>query len=269
MQCIGPAAPERQGKIPLSHGSPSRSPLTTGDDGNSYAVRFETPFVQMAEQSRILDDLTNRNREVFKTLVETYLSNGAPIGSRTLSRDMETKVSAATIRNAMQDLEHFGLLQSAHASAGRVPTELGLRMFVDELLEVSDVPSEDRERIASAAAHGGSEVSGILDRVGVILSRLTKSASLVLTPKSETPIKHVEFVSLAHDRAIVVLVMEDGRISIPFRESGGSIRQAFVKIKRFRPNAVHWPCRARAARQNPAVSRFALAIAVDYWRRRQ
>ncbi len=218
MQRIAAAARQQQIplEIPTTSGLPARPPLTTGADGNSYAVRFRPPCVQMEEQSRILDDLTDRNREVFKTLVETYLSNGAPIGSRTLSRDMETKVSAATIRNAMQDLEHFGLLQSAHASAGRVPTELGLRMFVDELLEVSDVPNEDRQRIASAAAHGGSEVSGILDRIGVILSRLTKSASLVLTPKSETPIKHVEFVSLAPDRAIVVLVMEDGSVENRF-----------------------------------------------------
>ena len=102
----------------------------------------------MTEGSKILDELNDRSREVFRRVVEGYLKSGDPVGSRTLTRTMSEKVSAATIRNVMQDLEYLGLLDSPHISAGRMPTQMGLRMFVDGLLEVGDAgrgrPREDR-----------------------------------------------------------------------------------------------------------------------------
>ena len=137
---------------------------------------------------------------------------GIPVGSRTLTRDFSEKVSAATIRNVMQDLEFLGLLDSPHVSAGRVPTQLGLRMFVDGLLEIGDPNETDRERIDATMVSNSDDVSGLLDRVGSALSGVTQGASLVMTPKHEAPIKHIEFVSLSPDRALVVLVFADGHV---------------------------------------------------------
>ncbi|GAW36332.1 heat-inducible transcription repressor HrcA [Roseovarius sp. A-2] len=166
----------------------------------------------MNDASKILDQLNDRSREVFRRVVESYLANGDPIGSRTLTRDFSEKVSAATIRNVMQDLEYMGLLGSPHISAGRVPTQEGLRMFVDGLLEVSDPELTDRRMIDATVVSNSQDVGGILDRIGSALSGVTRGASLVLAPKHEAPIKHIEFVSLAQDRALVVLVFSDGHV---------------------------------------------------------
>jgi len=166
----------------------------------------------MSEASKILDEMNDRSREVFRLIVENYLESGEPVGSRTLTRSLSEKVSAATVRNVMQDLEFLGLLDSPHVSAGRVPTQMGLRMFVDGLLEVSDLGEEDRQKLDETLGSNAGDVSGMLDRVGAALSNVTRGASLVLTPKHEAEIKHIEFVSLGHDRALVVLVFSDGHV---------------------------------------------------------
>ena len=166
----------------------------------------------MSDPQNILQNLNDRSREVFRTVVESYLESGDPVGSRTLTRSLSEKVSAATVRNVMQDLEFLGLLDSPHISAGRVPTQLGLRMFVDGLLEVEDLKAKDREKIDATLGKNAGDVGGMLDRVGAALSGVTQGASLVLTPKHEAEIRHIEFVALAHDRALVVLVFSDGHV---------------------------------------------------------
>ncbi len=166
----------------------------------------------MSDSARLLDEMNTRSREVFRRVVEGYLETGDPVGSRTLTRSLSEQVSAATIRNVMQDLEFMGLLDSPHVSAGRIPTQMGLRMFVDGLLEVSDLDATDRQKIDATLGDTGSDVGGMLDRIGSALSGVTHGASLVLAPKHEAPIKHIEFVSLGHDRALVVLVFADGHV---------------------------------------------------------
>jgi heat-inducible transcriptional repressor len=166
----------------------------------------------MADKSSILSEMNDRSREVFRRVVESYLDSGDPVGSRTLTRTMSEKLSAATIRNTMQDLEYLGLLDSPHVSAGRIPTQLGLRMFVDGLMEVGTIDQQDRAKIDSSLDRDGTSVTSLLDQVGAALSGITRSASLVLAPKQETAIRHVEFVSLAPDRALVVLVFVDGHV---------------------------------------------------------
>ena len=156
--------------------------------------------------------LTDRSRDVFRTLVETYLETGEPVGSRTLSRSLTESVSAATVRNVMQDLEHLGLLDSPHVSAGRIPTQLGLRLFVDGILELGDVAGSERTEIERTLSADDTDLTHLLDRAGSLLSGLTRSASLVLAPKAEAPIRHIEFVSLAPDRVLVVLVTADGHV---------------------------------------------------------
>ena len=166
----------------------------------------------MTDRSKILEEMNDRSREVFRRVVEGYLTTGEPVGSRSLTREMSEKVSAATIRNVMGDLEYLGLLDSPHVSAGRVPTQQGLRMFVDGLLEVRDLDHTDRHALDQTVTSNAGDVQDVLDRVSTALSGVTQGASLVLAPKHEAAIKHVEFVSLAADRALVVLVFSDGHV---------------------------------------------------------
>lgn len=166
----------------------------------------------MSDKTPQIEDMTDRSREVFQRVVEGYLETGAPVGSRTLTRTLSENVSAATVRNVMQDLEYLGLVGSPHISAGRVPTQLGLRMFVDGILEMDDLGVEDRQKIDQTMGEQDSDVTALLDRVGSALSGVTQGASLVLTPKHEAPIKHIDFVSLSRERALVVLVFADGHV---------------------------------------------------------
>ncbi|MHA6264287.1 heat-inducible transcriptional repressor HrcA [Arenibacterium sp. CAU 1754] len=166
----------------------------------------------MTDATKILEEMNDRSREVFRSVVEAYLASGDPVGSRTLTRTLSEKVSAATVRNVMQDLEYLGLLDSPHVSAGRIPTQLGLRMFVDGLLEIGDLDDTDRRKIDATLDSNSKDMSGILDRVGSALSGVTQGASLVLTPKHEAAIRHIEFVSLSHVQALVVLVFSDGHV---------------------------------------------------------
>jgi heat-inducible transcriptional repressor len=186
---------------------------------------------RMTDGSKILTELNERSREVFRRVVEAYLTSGGPVGSRSLTRTMSEKVSAATIRNVMQDLEYLGLLGSPHVSAGRMPTQLGLRMFVDGLLELGNVAEDDREKIEATLGTKESDVGALLERVGSALSGITHGASLVLAPKREAPIRHIEFVSLAPDRALVVLVFADGHVenrlfAPPAGQTPSSMREA-------------------------------------------
>jgi heat-inducible transcriptional repressor len=166
----------------------------------------------MIKKKEILEEMNNRSREVFRRVVEGYLTDGEPVGSRTLSREFSEDISAATIRNVMQDLEFLGLLDSPHTSAGRIPTQLGLRMFVDGILEVSEVDKNDRKKIDKIVSDETNQVEDILDDISTTLSGVTQGASLVLTPKHEAPIKHVEFLPLSTSQALVVLVFADGHV---------------------------------------------------------
>jgi heat-inducible transcriptional repressor len=166
----------------------------------------------MNEGKKLLSEMNDRSREVFRRVVEGYIASGDPVGSRTLTRSMTERLSAATIRNVMQDLEFLGLLDSPHVSAGRVPTQLGLRMFVDGLLEVGDVGIEDRKLIDTASSGADQDIAGLLDTIGGTLSGITRGASVVLAPKIEAAIRHIEFVSLSAERVLVVLVFANGHV---------------------------------------------------------
>ena len=158
----------------------------------------------------ILNDIDERARDIFRQLVETYLRTGEPVGSRTLSHDRGIAMSAATVRNVMADLTDLGLLYAPHISAGRLPTELGLRLFVDSLLQLGDLSAEERRAIDDSGLGGGAE--DLLEAAASRLSGLTHSASLVVTEKKEAPLRHIEFVSTGPGEALGVLVFEDGRI---------------------------------------------------------
>ena len=158
--------------------------------------------------------LNERSREIFRQLVESYLTTGEPVGSRNLARILPIPLSPASVRNVMSDLEHLGLIYAPHTSAGRLPTELGLRFFVDALMEIGDLTEEDRRSIEAQVAGVGSSQSleSILTEASQMLSGLTRSASIVLTTKNNVRLKHIEFVRLEPERALAVLVGEDGQV---------------------------------------------------------
>jgi heat-inducible transcriptional repressor len=161
-----------------------------------------------------LADLDQRSREIFRHLVESYLDSGEPVGSRTLSRNLPVSLSPASVRNVMSDLEATGLIFAPHPSAGRIPTEIGLRMFVDGLLEVGDLGKAERAEIDAqvAAAENFGSSEEMLTLATNLLSGLSHCAGLVVTPKANMRIKHIEFVALEPTKALVVIVGEDNSV---------------------------------------------------------
>lgn len=163
-----------------------------------------------------LSDLDARARSVFRDIVDAYLETGQPVGSRTLSLKGERSLSPATIRNSMADLARLGLLSSSHISAGRIPTQQGLRLFVDGLLETGDISQGERKKLEAQFAADGAPPDVMLEQASSLLAGLAGGAGLVLTPqrpaKAADPVKHVEFVSLDSDQALVVIVYGDGHV---------------------------------------------------------
>src|SRR5437868_1570252 len=164
--------------------------------------------------SQGLAQLNERSREIFRQIVESYLAAGEPVGSRNLARIIPMTLSPASVRNVMADLEQLGLVYAPHTSAGRLPTERGLRFFVDALMQVGDLSEKDRNAIEAQVAAAGSakSIDSVLSEASGLLSGLTRAAGVVLAVKSNTRLKHVEFVRLEPERALVVLVSEDGQV---------------------------------------------------------
>ncbi|MCZ7661254.1 MAG: heat-inducible transcriptional repressor HrcA [Xanthobacteraceae bacterium] len=161
-----------------------------------------------------LAQLNERSREIFRQIVESYLATGEPVGSRNLSRIIPMTLSPASVRNVMADLEQLGLIYAPHTSAGRLPTERGLRFFVDALMQVGDLGETDRRAIESQVAAAGSakSVEAVLTEASALLSGLTRAAGVVLATKQNLRLKHIEFVRLEPERALAVLVSEDGNV---------------------------------------------------------
>ena len=160
----------------------------------------------------VASDLATRPREVFRHLVEAYLSLGEPVGSRTLSQRLPLALSPASIRNVMADLERMGLLYARHTSAGRVPTEKGLRLFVDGMLQIGDVTREERAAIEERLAASGRPLEDVLSQAASLLSGLSHCAGLLVAGKQELPLKHIEFVAVSPGKALAILVGADGSV---------------------------------------------------------
>jgi len=163
--------------------------------------------------SRLLaGELGERPREIFRHLVDAYLASGEPVGSRTLSQRLPLSLSPASIRNVMADLEAMGLLYAPHTSAGRVPTERGLRLFVDGLLEIGELGPSERASIEARISGTGRGIEDVLTQATLMLSGLSRCAGLVVSAKQDSSIKHVEFVGISPGKALVVIVSEDGQV---------------------------------------------------------
>lgn len=160
----------------------------------------------------IISELSERSRAVFSEIVTAYMETGGPVGSRTLSRRLDFGLSPASIRNVMADLEAAGLLFAPHTSAGRLPTEAGLRLFVDGLLEIGNLTEEERASIEGRCHQVGRNLESVLAEASDMLSGLSQCAGVVIAPKTEAALKHIEFVALGEERAIVVTVTEGGMV---------------------------------------------------------
>src|SRR4051794_1258758 len=178
-----------------------------------YAVAHHDPIGLIAPNAG-LAQLNERSREIFRQIVESYLATGEPVGSRNISRLIAMPLSPASVRNVMADLEQLGLVYAPHTSAGRLPTERGLRFFVDALMQVGDGTERDRPTVGGQVAAAGTSksVDAVLTEASGMLSGLTRAAGVVLAVKQNTRLKHVEFVRLEPERALVVLVAEDGQV---------------------------------------------------------
>src|ERR1700749_1231234 len=178
-----------------------------------HLVTHQDPINLMSPPAG-LAQLNERSREIFRQIVESYLATGEPVGSRNISRLIAVPLSPASVRNVMADLEHLGLIYAPHPPAGRLPTELGLRFFVDALMQVGDLTEAERQAIESQLVSVGrsQSVEAALGEALTRLSGLTRAAAVVLTAKSNSRLKHIEFVRLEPERALVVLVSDDGQV---------------------------------------------------------
>ncbi|MFN3701467.1 MAG: heat-inducible transcriptional repressor HrcA [Alphaproteobacteria bacterium] len=180
---------------------------------------------------QMITELNERSRDIFRYIVSSYLDTGSPIGSRTISKALDLSLSPASIRNTMADLEDLGLLSAPHTSAGRMPTERGLRLYIDGLMEMGTLSSDERKRIESECSVKGLSITEIISNATATLSNLSACASLVVAPKVEKPVRQIQFVLLEPGKALIILVMQNGMVEnritdIPLDVNESALQQA-------------------------------------------
>ena len=161
--------------------------------------------------SQPLSEMSTRARDVFRVVVENYLGTGTPVGSRTISKLVGLNLSPASIRNVMQDLEELGLLEAPHTSAGRMPTQTGLRLFVDGMMQAAEPSLEERAAIEARASRGGP-IEEALAATSAVLSGLSACAGIVLVPRNEPILRQFSFIPLSREQAVAVMVGQDGSV---------------------------------------------------------
>lgn len=180
--------------------------MTTATDRRGISLKVSS--------DQLLKEVDARSREIFRHIVDTYLASGEPVGSRNISRALPNNLSPASVRNIMSDLEHLGLIYSPHTSAGRMPTQEGLRFFIDSIMQVGSLDTEERQNIERNIKNrvGTNNLDTVLTEASAVLSGLTGSAGLVVARKQNAALKHIEFVRLDETKALVILVTEDGQV---------------------------------------------------------
>ncbi len=171
-----------------------------------------------------------RYTEIFKKLVDIYVETGEAVGSRVLSRSLQTPLSPATVRNVMADLEELGILRSEHTSAGRKPTDQGWRFFVNSLVETSDISKFEKDSLISIAKNSvGKSIESILETTTNVLSELANCASLIKVPTVDSSVRHIDFVLLNPRRAIVIIVNESGIVENRLIEVDNNISSSVLE----------------------------------------
>ena len=160
----------------------------------------------------MITDLNDRAQAILRYVVDTYMQTGEPVGSRTIARHLENTLSPATIRNVMSDLETGGLLYAPHTSAGRLPTSQGLRLYIDGLMEIGNITAADRSTIETQCITAGSSMNMVFERATSMLSGLSSAASLIIAPKTDKPLRHMQFVRLDSGKVLIVIVLQDNTV---------------------------------------------------------
>jgi heat-inducible transcriptional repressor len=161
----------------------------------------------------IEETLSERAQLLLKALIENYIRDGHPVGSRTLSRDSGLALSSATIRNVMADLEDLGFVASPHTSAGRIPTDKGYRFFVDSLLKLQPLEAAEVEEIERLVATEVADGRALVQTVSQVLSKVTHMAGLVTLPNPNyVALSHIEFIGLSDNRALAIMVMNNREV---------------------------------------------------------
>ena len=177
-----------------------------------------------------LTDLSDRARDIFRLVVEGYLESGTPMGSKALAAEGGVNLSPASIRSVLAELEQRGLLAAPHTSAGRMPTETGLRLFVDAMMQVAEPTREERAAIEQRLAEPGP-IERALEETSALLSDLSGAAGMVMVPTREPKLAQISLTALDANRVLAVLVGEDGHIenriiALPVETLGTSLEQA-------------------------------------------
>jgi len=158
-------------------------------------------------------DLNERKLQILQAIIADFISTGEPVGSRTLSKNPDIDVSAATIRNEMADLEEMGYLTHPHTSAGRVPSDKAYRLYVDELMNTSDLPHEKKEAIKEKLSETRTELDATIEHAASLLSEITNLTSFAITPKvNENKLKYIQFLPVDERTVVLMLVAENGKV---------------------------------------------------------
>lgn len=160
----------------------------------------------------MIPELNTRAQGILRDIIDLYMETGEPVGSRTISQRLGLNLSPASIRNVMAELEKEGLLYAPHTSAGRLPTQAGLRFYVDGLMQVGDLSSDERTAIEAQCNIVGRSMTQLFEQATTMLSGLSAAAGLVIAPKSDKPIRHIQFVQLDPKRLLAVLVSQDNMV---------------------------------------------------------
>ena len=174
-------------------------------------------------------ELTLISKQIFKSVIESYLKTGEPVGSETLSKKFGINISASNIRLILANLEKEGLLYAPHVSAGRLPTDKGMSYFVDGLLEFGRLSKSECETIKSQCQSKGASFDDVLDEASRTLSGLSKCAGFVVAPKYQNKIKHIEFIRLSSNQVMSVVANENGLVENRILDSSISYNDETLK----------------------------------------
>lgn len=179
----------------------------------------------------MIPELNERSREIFRLIVDAFLETGDPVGSQTLSREKHLNLSSASIRHVMADLEALGLLAAPHTSAGRLPTQAGLRLYVDGLMQLGPLSREDKAKISTTCEMQDLPIDRIYDRASSLLSGLSSCASLVIAPKQDKPVRQIQFMALEPGKVLAIIVSYDGLVenrilNVPLDVNASMLEQA-------------------------------------------
>ena len=174
-------------------------------------------------------ELSNRSKQIFKSVIESYLESGEPVGSETLSKKLGIRISASAIRSILSNLQKEGLLFAPHVSAGRLPTDKGMKYFVDGLLEFGRLSKNECQTIKNQCKSKGVYFEDILDKASKTLSGLSKCAGFVIAPKYQNKIKHIEFIRLSSNQIMSIVVSENGLVENRILDSNNNYNDNTLK----------------------------------------